>query len=301
MISSTTTVCTTTPAFDFTRLVTFTDFSGLPVADPTWPKQSNLAWLFLLGLMLPGYTLTGFDASAHTSEETVGAARAVPRGIVRSVLVSGVFGWVMLCAVVLAAPDLRAAAQGGDKAFPNIVSAVAPKALAAALFVGMAAAQYLCGLATVTSASRMAFAFARDGGLPFSQHLRWVSPVYRTPVWSIWAVALASVAFTVFTPVYVAITATCTIFLYISYVLPTALGLYAHGRTWTRMGPWHLGRWYRPLAVVCILGCGVLFVIGMQPPYEIAAIVVGSVAVVLAVVWFGHQRRRFPGPPAIDL
>ena len=102
-------------------------------------------------------------------------------------------------------------------------------------------AQYLCGLATVTSASRMAFAFARDGGLPFSTAVRWVCPRRRSPAVAIWVVAAASVLFTLHTPVYATITAVCTIFLYISYVLPTALGAWAYGRTWTAMGPWDLG------------------------------------------------------------
>ena len=121
--------------------------------------------------------------------------------------------------------------------------------------------------------------------------------VFGTPVLSIWVVALLALGFTAYTPAYATITAVCAIFLYISYVLPTALGLLAHGRTWTVMGPWHLGRWYRPLAVVCVLGCGLLLVIGVQPPNEKALGTVTGAAVVLAAVWFGWERRRFQGPP----
>ena len=57
------------------------------------------------------------------------------------------------------------------------------------------------------------------------------------------------------------------------------------------MGPWHLGRWYRPLAVVCVLGCGLLFVIGVQPPNDKALGIVGGAVVLLAVAWFGFERR----------
>ena len=87
--------------------------------------------------------------------------------------------------------------------------------------------------------------------------------------------------FTAYTPVYTTITAVCVIFLYVSYVLPTAIGLVAYGRWWTEIGPWHLGRWFRPLAVVSVLGCVGLIVIGMQPPNEKAAYVVGGLAAVL--------------------
>ncbi len=217
------------------HLVTFANYSGARGGD-VWPEVQRVPWLFLLGFLLPAYTITGFDASAHTAEETIGASVNVPRGIVRSVLVSGLFGWAMLAAVVVAVPDLDAAAAKGGDAFSFILGRVVPGPLAVALYAGIVAAQYLCGLATVTSASRMAYAFARDGGLPFSGALRRVSPRHGTPVRAIWAAALLSIAFTVYTPVYSTIAAVCTIFLYLSYVIPTALGLFAWGRTWTAMG-----------------------------------------------------------------
>lgn len=283
---------------DFTRLVTVTNFTGLPQGDaPVWPRTESIAWAFALGILLPAYTITGFDASAHTAEETVGATVNVPRGIVRSVLVSGVFGWVMLAAVVLAMPDPAATAAAGDGAFAHALFGTLPRGLALTLCGGAVVAQYLCGLATVTSASRMAFAFARDGGLPASRWVRWVSPRFRTPPVAIWAVSAAAVAFTLYSPVYTTITAVCVIFLYVSYVLPTAIGFFAHGRWWTEFGPWQLGRWFRPLAVVSVLGCAGFIVIGMQPPNEKAAIVVGGVLAALALGWYGFARRTFPGPP----
>lgn len=282
--------------YDLDRIWTFTNYSGDAGAN-VWPGTTSLLWLFAVGLLLPAYTITGFDASAHVAEETVGAAANVPRGMVRSVLVSGLFGWVMLCAVVLAAPNLNTAAAQGDRAFVTIVQDALPSSLALLLFGGIAVAQYLCGLATVTSASRMAYAFARDGGLPASAWLRRVNPRFRTPDIAIWVVAAATVLFTVYTPVYSTITAVCVIFLYVSYVLPTALGYFAHGRTWTVMGPWHVGPLYRPLAVVSVVGCVALIVIGMQPPNEKAIWVVGSTAAALTVVWFAYARYCFEGPP----
>jgi amino acid transporter len=284
------------PGHDLARLVTFRNFSG-PAGGNVWPSSGNLAFLFALGALLPAYTITGFDASAHVSEETIGASRSVPRGIVRSVLVSGLAGWILLSAVVLAAPGLAEAAGHGEGAFLWIVRSVLPGPLAIGLIAGIVLAQYLCGLATVTSASRMAFAFARDGGLPFSKAVRWVCPKRRTPPLAIWSVAIAAVVFTVWTPVYATITAVCTIFLYISYVLPTALGFAAIGRTWTALGPWDLGIWYRPLAALSIVGCLALIVIGMQPPNQRSALVVGGAVGVLLLAWFGSERRRFPGPP----
>jgi amino acid transporter len=286
------------PGWDPSRLVTFENFSGT-AGGRVWPPTQGLALLFALGALLPAYTITGFDASAHASEETLRAAESAPRGIVRSVLVSGVAGWILLAAVVLAAPSLPDAAAKGEGAFLWIMGSVLPRPLVLALGAGIVLAQYLCGLATITSASRMAYAFARDGGLPFSQAVRWVCPRRRSPAIAIWGVAAAAVLFTLHTPVYSTITAVCTIFLYVSYVLPTALGAWAYGRTWTAMGPWDLGRWYRPLAVLSTAGCAGLIAIGMQPPNESSAWVVGAFALVLAAAWFGGTRHRFPGPPRL--
>ena len=283
---------------DLARLVAFTNFSGVPADAPVFPKVESIGWLFALGLMLPAYTITGFDASAHTSEETIGAALNVPRGIVRSVLVSGVFGWVMLCAIVLAMPDMKQAAQQGANVFYWTVNTVVSPVQAKVLYLGIGLAQYFCGLAALTSASRMAFAFARDGGLPAA--LRRVSPASRTPSIAIWVMAVTAVVFMVAVP-YTTIAAVCVIFLYISYVLPTIAGFFAHGRTWTAMGPWHLGRCYKPLAVVSVLFCVFLIIIGMQPPNEQAVWLVGGAVGLLAAVWLAFERKRFRGPPRMKL
>jgi len=285
------------PTLDPTRLITFSNFSGFPQGEPVWPRTDSLVWLFALGFLLPAYTITGFDASAHLAEETTSASRNVPQGIVKSVLVSGVFGWAMLCAAVMAIQDPAAAARKGEQAFVFTMSEVLPRGMYLGLCGGIVVAQYLCGLATVTSASRMAFAFARDGGLPASRWLRHVSPRFRTPPVAIWCIAVAAVLFTVYSPVYATITAVCVIFLYVSYVLPTMIGVVAYRKWWTEMGPWHLGRCFRPLALVSILGCGGLIVIGMQPPNEKAGYVIGATMLGLVILWFAVAQRRFPGPP----
>jgi amino acid transporter len=282
---------------DFGRLITFANYSGQPDGTPVWPPTNNVVWLFALGFMLPMYTITGFDASAHTAEETVGAAHHVPRAIIRSVLVSAVLGWLMLGAMVLAIPKMSEAAAQGDNVFHWMMRSVLPPWLVLCFVVGIAIAQYLCGLATVTSASRMAYAFARDGGLPWSRALCRVSPRFGSPAVAVWVTATLAFAFTIYTPVYTTLTSVCVILLYLSYGLPTLLGLLAYGRTWTEMGPWSLGRWYQPLAVICLLGCAFLLAIGVQPPNEKALWIVLGTWGLTAAVWFGVMRHRFQGPP----
>jgi amino acid transporter/thiamine kinase-like enzyme len=289
---------------DLARLVTFDNFSGLPIGkDEIWPATENLAFLFALGLLLPAYTVTGFDAPAQTAEETVNPRINVPRGIVQSVIVSGVAGWIMLCALVLAAPPnadgvdgVTAAASEGQGAFHYIVRSVIPGGPNdighGLLYTGLAAAMYLCGLATLTAVSRLAFALGRDGGLPFSTYLRRIGS-HRTPSVAIWTVAAAASLF-IASISYETITAVCAIFLYVAYVLPTALGVAAKFRgTWTERPPWHVEPFFLPLAAVGALWCVALLFIGVQPHNEIAAPVVGATAVMLLGLWLGYQRYHF--------
>lgn len=285
-----------TPHWEWSRLWTFTNFSGLPEGAPVFPRQESLPWLFCLGFLLPAYTLTGFDASAHTSEETLEATRNVPKGIVRSVAVSAGFGWVMIVALLLAMPDLKGGAAKGFEIVPWILRSALGERVAQALLVGVVTAQYLCGLAALTSASRMTYAFARDDGLPGSAWLKRVDPATQSPSAAVWTSALASVALVVMLR-YETIAAVCAVFLYLSYVLPVAAGAWAYGRTWTRFGPFQLGSAFQPLAVLAVLGCLFLLVIGVQPPNQQALpILLGSTALLVAV-WFGLERRRFKGPP----
>jgi amino acid transporter len=285
---------------DFGRLFRFENLSGAAGGD-VWPAHGGLLTMTLLGIMWPIYTITGFDASAHTSEETVNAAVNVPRGMLRSVAVSGLFGWVMVAAFVLALPSVTGGARQGANVFPWLMTSVLPGAAGDALWVGIVLANYLCGLACVTSTSRMMYAFARDGGLPGSGALKRVSTRWRTPVAAIWTTVALAFASTLYTPAYTTLTTACVIFLYLSYVMPAAAGFRAYGRSWKRMGPFDLGgRLYRAVAAASLAGVVLLVWIGVQPPNEKALTVTLSAMALLVAAWWFGVRRRFRGPPAVD-
>jgi amino acid transporter len=282
---------------DIGRLFTFANFSGEP-GGGVWPQQGSTFVMFLLGLMWPIYTITGYDASAHTSEETLQAARNVPKGILRSVYLSGVFGWVMVASFVLAMPTVAEAAKQGENVFAWLMKKALPGVLGNALWVGIVLANYLCGLACITSTSRMTYAFARDGGLPFSYRLKTVSPKWRTPVPAIWVVAGLIILSMLYAPAYSTLTTAGVIFLYISYVMPTAAAYLAYGKTWTRMGPFTVGqRLFKILAVISVVGVLVLIWIGVQPPNGKALYVTFGVVVLLIAGWWLGIRKIFRGPP----
>jgi amino acid transporter len=87
------------------------------------------------------------------------------------------------------------------------------------------------------------------------------------------------------------------LFLYISYAMPIAAGLFAEGKTWTEFGPFRLGAFSKPLAVLSILGVFALIFIGIQPPNNILISYGLGLIVLMLVLWFGIARTRFPGPP----
>ena len=143
----------------------------------------------------------------------------------------------------------------------------------------------------------MIFAFARDGGLPGSSLWKEVSPKWRTPVAAIWLGVVLSIAATLYSPAFAALAAGCALFLYVSYAMPVAAGFLAEGKTWTEFGPFRLGVWSKPLAILTMLGVFVLMYAGIQPPFDILINYAIGLVVLLIVLWFGIERRRFKGPP----
>ena len=297
---------------DLSRLWTFHDYTGSPGADAVWPITVGVGMAFLLGLLLPVYTITGYDASAHTSEETVNAARNVPSGMVSAVLWSGLFGWVMLSSFVLMIPNMDEAAQQGWGVFFWAMDAQMNHVVRDVLYVLIFVCQFLCGLATVTSVSRMLFAFSRDGGMPgVSKTLAKVSPKRRVPVAAIWAAATLAVLFVWFTsaitiagtPAYSIVVSCTVIFLFLSFTVPIALGLFAiGGKKWPHMGPWNLGTTaFRVVAVLSVLAMALLIFLGVQPPNSYALPITVGFVVLALVLWFAVERRRFQGPPMGDV
>lgn len=298
------------PAIDISRLWTFKNYSGAAGGE-VFPQSESIGYLFLLCLLLPVYTITGYDASAHTSEETKNAAESVPRGIVSSVLWSALVGWIMICAIILAIPDMDAAAAQGWGVFFGTMDAILPAGLKMTLYFFILITQLLCGLATVTSASRMLFAFSRDDGVPgFSKPLATVSPKYRTPVNAIWTATALCILYVVLalsikvgeTSIYVIVVNSTLVFLFLSFTIPLIAGVFAYGGPkWPNPGPWAMSTGlYKLVTFLSVIGMAVILFIAVAPPNErVLYVVLGFIALAL-VVWVAVENRRFEGPPTGD-
>jgi amino acid transporter len=235
-------------------------------------------YAFLVGLLLAQWTFTGYDASAHVTEETVNPARRAPWGIVNSIFWSWVFGYIMLIALTVAIPDLAKTAASSNPVLDIVTNALGTTG-GLILFFGFVVAQWFCGLSSITSNSRMLFAFSRDGALPGSSWLHVVSKTFRTPARCIWVAAIiafipALAQFWV-PPIYSIVVSISVIGLYVSYVIPVLLALVYPNR-W-KPGPWSLGRWWKPVAVVAIVWVAIISVILMLPEYSVPADFKGNV------------------------
>jgi amino acid transporter len=240
----------------------------------------------LMGMLYPLFTITGFDASAHTSEETRDAQNTVHKGMLQSVFWSLVFGFVLALGMVMALPAVYdalaadpaqtalskdvmaklAAIPGGPAPADMAVlgwssfsvlfnTLIAPSFFGKICAIGIIIANFFCALSAVTSTSRMIYAFARDGGLP--KMLANVNAQYRTPVAAIWFTGIVTFLLVVITTplnAFAALSTGCAMYLYMSYGMPVLSGLFAEGKTWTTFGKFRLGGLSKLFAVIVVLG-----------------------------------------------
>ena len=277
---------------------------------------------FLFSLLQANWTYTGYDASAHVAEETVGARVASAWGVFLSVAVSAVVGFIFLLALTTHLPslsqlfpnplpsDLTLASQyyfGGGYAVISILQynlnsiVILGVGVGDLLLAGIAIAMWFCGLASIAAAGRMLFAFSRDDGIPGSRWLKRVSHRYRTPANSLTAITVVAWIFSVAAFIVgtgtavVIITAISTIFLYAAYGLVIYLG--ATTTDWLKERVWSLGRWSKPIAWLSVFWVIVLMILFSFPtsgniswPFMIGTILL------LVIYYFAWARSRFQGP-----
>jgi amino acid transporter len=283
---------------------------------------SSTLYIFLIGMLLAQYTLTGYDASAHMTEETHAADVSGPNGIWKSVVVSVIFGYILLIAVWYAVQG----SAGYDNAVAGFQAATGTVAAPAQIFLDatgkswtvfmlliVLGAQFFCGMSSVTANSRMIYAFSRDGAVPGHKAWHKINKRTRTPTNSIWlAVALA---WLLVAPAYwkgsivayFAVTSIAVIGLYIAYVIPTFLRLRA-GDAFVP-GRWNLGKWSKPVGYVAVIWVVFICIILMMPQFSPGGLGVSvanalnyagiAVAIVIgfaAIYWLVSARKWFKGP-----
>jgi amino acid transporter len=288
---------------------------------------------FLLGVLplsfiLTQYTITGYDASAHLSEETHKAADSAAKGIWRSIFYSGIGGWILLLAFLFAVQNEAGVTAGG-----GAVSVIFSQALsthwAALILLISTVGQFFCTVACMTSTTRMLFAFSRDGAVPGGQYWSRLNhnrvPVYGVLVSALVAVIITSPALVRVdingAPVPVAFFAVVSIGvigLYVAFAIPIFLRWRMGSRFTT--GNWTLGRHYKWMAPVAVAEIAITSIIALLPTSSLGApwykgfgwasmkyvnytpLVVLGALLILWLWWHASVKNWFTGPrTTVDL
>jgi amino acid permease (GABA permease) len=271
---------------------------------------NNTGWhstiyVVLLGLLLAQYTFTGYDASAHMTEETREAARSGPRGIVMSIVVSLFAGWVLLLGLTFAIQHYAASAAAVVPPAQIMIDAIGATGAKLLLLI-VIGAQLFCGMSSVTANSRMIYAFSRDGALPASDFWHRVNKRTRTPTNAIWLAAggalILGLPYLWNSAAYAAVTSIAVIGLYIAYVTPTFLRL-RQGESFQR-GSWNLGRWSYVVGWIAVTWVAIISILFILPVYSPITwtnfnYTIVAVAVVLGfagIWWLASAKNWFKGP-----
>jgi amino acid transporter len=276
-------------------------------------------WLYVLpiGFILTMYTQTGYDASAHTAEETRDAAIGAAKGVWKSVFYSAIAGWAVLLAFLFAASNTGAIDKAGGSAISVFTSAMNNHIWGAKMVLIIATVgQLFCGAAGLTSASRTWYAFSRDRGMPGWWLFRRLNAA-RVPVYAVVAVSIVSLIITIpafwgskvgIPWAYYAITSICAVGLYLAYIIPVYLRLRQGDRF--QPGPWTLGRHYKWINIGAILFV-LLVVYSLDIPFTITGLpwkdgftltavnyspLVLVIGVIVGIWWIVDARKKYTGP-----
>jgi amino acid transporter len=284
-----------------------------------------ILYVLPLAAILTQYTITGYDASAHLSEETKQAADGAAKGIWRSIFYSAIGGWILLLSFLFAVQNQDKVTAGGGGV--NVIFGQALGTNWHTLVLGISAAgQFFCTVACMTSTTRMLFAFSRDGAVPGHKHWRKLSankvPVNATILAAIIAAILTSPALIKVdingapSPVaFVAVVSIGVIGLYVAFSIPIWLRWRA-GDSFTP-GRWTLGSKYKWMCLVAVAEIIVTSIIALLPGSNLAVpwndgfalkyvnytiIVMPGALLVLWIWWHLSVKNWFTGPKTtIDL
>ncbi|HVX32938.1 MAG TPA: amino acid permease [Solirubrobacterales bacterium] len=283
--------------------------------------SDGMYWFYVLplGFLLTQYTITGFDASAHISEETHGASTAAAKGVWRSIFYSAVIGWIVLLAITFAITSSGAATEAEGFA-PTILVDALGTGWGKFVLIISTVGQLFCGAACLTSASRMCFAFSRDNGFgkgPSSVISR--VNAKRVPVYAV--LLMATLALILTLPAlkgksngeavpfaFFAVVSVCVIGLYIAYVIPIFLR-WRKGDDF-QPGPWNNGRKYRWMNLFATIWVAIITIIFCLPftpaavpwggefsweAFNYAPLTVAIVLVGAGITWLATARKHFTG------
>ena len=225
---------------------------------------------FALGMFMALFVVYGFDTAGTFGEETVDAGRQAPRGVLWSVVISGVVGTIFLLAVILAIPSIPDAMKEGQAGgFP--IATTIQATLTYEIFAGITVGEvylfvilvsvFVCTLAIQGAATRMMFSMSRDRHLPLGSIWGRVNSTFKTPANAAIAVGvLAAIPILVVGPLGgFTLSIAATGLIYLSYLLCNIGVMVARFRGWPRSpARFNLGRWGKLVNIIAVLYGGLM-------------------------------------------
>ncbi|KAL6248924.1 hypothetical protein RBB50_003987 [Rhinocladiella similis] len=200
---------------------------------------------FNLGMLTATWGFVGFDGAVHMSEEVRKARHAVPRAMFWSIVMNGALAYGMILVILFCAGDVDQLLSSGYPLLLICINATQSVSTGSAM-VGLSMIVTLaCSLGSITSASRLTWAWSRDGALP--AYFSYINPKSRVPVRSVWLpvfivmlLALLNIGSSIAFNVIVALS---TLGLYQSYLMAIACMLWARFSERLEPSGWSLGRY----------------------------------------------------------
>ncbi|KAL1584719.1 hypothetical protein WHR41_06852 [Cladosporium halotolerans] len=289
------------PEFNSARLV-FTDFRN----ETGWPD--GIAWL--LGLLQGGLGLTGFDAVAHMIEEIPNAAIEGPKIMIYCVAIGLTTGFIFLMCLLFVAGSLEDVINSPYGPLGAIFyTATGNRAGTVCLTIFPLICLVFAAISIMTTSSRMTYAFARDGGLPFSKYFSRVHAKLDVPLEALSLTLLVVVVFgCIFlgsTSAFNAITSASVTALGVSYAIPVAINCMRGRRMLPATRYFKLPEpfaWFANLlGVAYVIITTVLFVFPPELPVTGSnmnyCIVAFAIVLLISVAqWLIDGRKNYRGP-----
>ena len=204
--------------------------------------------------------LLGYEASAHMAEETTNGSLSAPLGIQRTCLATGVCGLILILALLFAIPDIPSILDGptGVAAVDIFISAAG--ATWGAVLAWLVLFNFFCaGMSTVTVTGRIAYALARDEGLPYPEYMSRVNKHTKSPDVAL-TVVFFICALLMLLPLqpesgataFLSIVGLCTVGFQVSYAIPILLKVIYMPKDFPAT-PHSLGKYSRPLGIVSVV------------------------------------------------
>ncbi|KAF9548049.1 hypothetical protein EC957_007332 [Mortierella hygrophila] len=274
----------------------------------TESSNASPVFVFLLGLLQSQWSMLGYDASAHMSEETEKSYVNGPRGILMSIFASVCIGLCLALALTFGIQDYETTRLSPLGAAPQIFVDCAGKTGGSILIFLIVFAGFLCGIATVAANSRMLYAFARDGGLPYSPYWTVLNKRTQMPLRLVWLSVVVIIILALpaigSAAVLSAISGISIIGFTTSYAIPILLRITVGAEGFVQR-EFNLGSWSKPIGWVACIWTAFIFVIFNLPQtwpvidmefFNYTPAAVGFLLIFTTSSWFLSARHWFKGP-----